>query len=249
MQPPSQLSGLKSVVLLCALLGLFGLSLPGTQGSLARTLEPTPTPAAYVYLPAVLAAGTPVPPGPRTVDLPVTATWRLFSTGSSYAEALAGANLLVDGPGYPFTEVGQYHTHWDQYYVEKGFLAFDTTGLPASAAILSTTLVISGCTPVQADRSFQVELYLANIGDNVTATAWSAYNGPIVSGFPSTSCGHGMFSLPVDPQYVRPGSRLRLAVITDRIRSGQEPARDQGDTVQIPTSSGAVRLQVRYEER
>jgi hypothetical protein len=249
MQSRTQLSGLKSVVLLCALLGLFGLSLPGAQRSLAGAFEPTATPSAYLYLPAVYGAGTPVPPGPRSVDIPAAATWRLFSTGNGYAEALAGANVLVDGPGYPFAEVGQYHTHWDQYYVEKGFLAFDTGALPASAAIVSATLVISGCTSVQADRSFQVEFYPASAGENVTAADWSAYNGSVVSSFPSTSCGHGAFSLPVDPQNVRPGGALRLAVITDRIRLAQEPARDQGDTVQIPTAHDAVRLQVRYEER
>jgi hypothetical protein len=209
------------------------------------TLEP------WLYLPFVSGGPkvTPTPAEPRTVALVVDATWRLFSTGNSYPEALAGANLLADGPGYPFAEVGQYHTHWDQYYVEKDFLAFDTAPIPASARVLTATLIISNCTAVQADRPFQVELYRASVGEAVTVADWNAYDGPQLAHFPSAACGGSPVVLSLDPSVVTPGTATRLALLTDRIRMGQEPPRDQGDTAQIATAASAVSLRVTYKEQ
>lgn len=238
----------------CAVMGLLlatgwspaGDSRPSSVADATPgTLEP------WLYLPFVSGGpkGTPAPAGPRTVALAVDATWRLFSTGNSYPEALAGANLLVDGPGYPFAEVGQYHTHWDQYYVEKDFVAFDTAPIPASARVLTATLIISNCTAVQADRPFQVELYPASVGEAVTVADWSAYGGPQLATFASAACGGSPVVLNLDPSVVTPGSATRLALLTDRIRLVQEPPRDQGDTAQIATAGSAVTLRVTYKER
>ena len=243
-----------AVFLTLAAFGLFSLSVRSiynpTPHALAADLTSVPLDV-WQYLPLVMGGlkSTPTPSGPHTIQLPAVATWRLFSTGSSYGEGLRGANLLVDGPGYPFAEVGQYHTHWDQYYIEKDFLAFDTSTLPASASVLSATLVISGCTAVQADRPFQVEFYQATVGEAVTAGDWNAYGGNQVASFPGTACRNGPVVLALDPAVVQRALATRLALITDHIRLGQEPPRDQGDTAQIATARGSVSLRVTYKER
>jgi len=223
------------------LLSLYWLNAhPGS--SLASGLDVTATPAAYLYLPAVHAAGSTTAPLTQAISLPVSATWRLFSTGNSYSEALAGANLLVDGPGYPHTEAGQYHTHWDQYYVEKGFVDFDLSSLPDRAAVLTAMLVISDCRLVQADRPFQVELHLAAGGAGLTAADWNAYDAASLAGFASAACGDTPTKLALDPASIRTGRTTRFALVTDRIRLGDEPPRNQGDTVQVATADGAVTL-------
>lgn len=205
-----------------------------TIDALGRRAETAYTPGGRVASRTQVVPGDPQGPESGSVAAVAVGDAMLESSNDAYADARVGTNVVkVDGSGnYP----GQkFETDDNRFYVFESMLAFDTRGVPESAAITDVGLEVD----VVEDGSgvdFALEVYAYDFGATVETGDW--VDPSEIAGLTlvatldtATISGPGTYRFVENGDAfvdaVDPDGDTRLVVIASRHRDGTQPSGDE----------------------
>lgn len=234
-----------------AVLGDDPVPTPPPPGDPVETVTPTPTSTPtpyrlYLYFPFM---SRPVEPVTVTVELQPK-PYQLWSASYDYQAALEGRDY-AGAYDASWSRVGQIAQREQFYAIEKAFLFFDTSDIPATAEVISATFKVSKCTRSENTQPFTVEFYRTEAPLPPTQADWLNYDGLLLGAFQTKDCGlwAGWRDIEVElnPQSIAKGRMTVYALISDRVRQGLRPEPwGTSESIAFDTTLAASALQVTY---